>query len=84
MKEFIKENIRFLTGMALIMIVWLSFITWLFIYGFAMSDHPCKVCADKMGSDITCFYNDKLGYTIFEHNETNGTTGCIENSSEVS
>lgn len=53
-----------------ICLMWLAFAAYLLHYGEAVRKHPCSVCAEKLGEDITCiagmekvkFTEDKIKY----------------------
>jgi len=47
-------NKKLIIIMLIILIIWAS-VFYLFInYAQELREHPCQVCADKMGEEITC------------------------------
>ena len=55
---------------AVLLIVWGSFLWFAISYAHELRSHPCNICAEKVGEEVTCSTFD--GNTI-RHYRVNGT-----------
>ena len=53
-KEYFFNDKRFKIIAALLMIIFLVFMAFLFIEAEAIKKNPCSICAEKIGEDVTC------------------------------
>jgi len=54
----INTNKMLIAGVILL-IIWLSFLWFLVNYGKELKNHPCNLCAKKIGDDVTCYNLDQ-------------------------
>ena len=53
--EFKVDYKKFIVIIIIILLVWISFIAFLINYAKELKDHPCSMCAEKIGQDVICY-----------------------------
>lgn len=68
--KWIEEH-RFVVVLIALLIIWGSFLVFLYFYAYEISTDPCSVCAKRMGDDISCIVGDIFGsIRVFYENGT--------------
>lgn len=66
---------RFIIVLILIILIWVSFLAYLFYYGEQVRKDPCTVCAESVGKNVNCF--------VGETGKIFHTNGSIQNIGRV-
>ena len=72
-KEFYFTNSRFKFIVLILILMWVIFITILFIKLEEITKDPCSICAKRLGNDISCHAFNSF-YIIEKVYYFNGTT----------
>lgn len=54
-KEYLITNSRFKLIVVVMIFIWISLLILFFLKTEEMTNHPCELCAKKIGKDITCY-----------------------------